>query len=79
MELCSMLCGSQDGRGVWGEMDTCICIAESLHCSHETVTILLIDYTQAQNKKLKNFKKSKYLWKTYAIIINILKFWRNLK
>ena len=27
-ELSSMLCGSQDGRGVWGRMDTCICMAE---------------------------------------------------
>ena len=24
MELCSMLCGSLDGRGFWGRMDTCI-------------------------------------------------------
>ena len=53
MELCSTLCGSQDGRGVWGKMDTCICMAESLHCSHETITILLINYTQTQNKKFK--------------------------
>ena len=28
--LCSMLCGSLDGRGVWGWMDTCICMAETL-------------------------------------------------
>ena len=25
MELCSVLCGSLDRRGVWGRMDTCIC------------------------------------------------------
>ena len=24
METCSMLCGSLDGRGVWGRIDTCI-------------------------------------------------------
>ena len=30
MELCSMLCGSLDGRGVQVRMDTCICMAESL-------------------------------------------------
>ena len=42
MELYSMLCGSQDGRGVWGKMDTCICMAESLHYSHETMTTLLV-------------------------------------
>ena len=29
-ELCSMSCGSLDGRGVWGGMDTCVCVAESL-------------------------------------------------
>ena len=29
-ELCSMLCGSLDGRGVWGRIDTCISMAESL-------------------------------------------------
>ena len=26
-ELCSMLCGSLDGRGVWGRIDMCICMA----------------------------------------------------
>ena len=25
-ELCSMLCGSLDGRRVWGRMDTCVCV-----------------------------------------------------
>ena len=52
-ELCSWSCGHLDGRGVWGRMDTCICVAQSLHCSPETITILLIDYTPIQNKKLK--------------------------
>ena len=41
-ELCSMLCASLDGRGAWGRMDTCICLAESLCCSPETITTLLI-------------------------------------
>ena len=50
-ELCSMLCGSLDGRGVWGSLDTCICMAESLHCLPETITTLLISYTPIQNKK----------------------------
>ena len=36
MKLCLMLCGSLDGRGVWGRTNTCICMAESLHCSPET-------------------------------------------
>jgi len=38
MELCSVLCASLDGSGVWGRMDTCVCLAESLHYSPETVT-----------------------------------------
>ena len=54
-----MLCGSLDGRRIWGRMDTCICIAESLCCSPETITTLLIGYTQIQNKKQ---KKKKRIW-----------------
>ena len=41
-EVCSMLPGSLDGRAVWGRMDTCICIAESLHCSLETAITWLM-------------------------------------
>ena len=37
-----MLCGSLDGRGVWGRMNTCIWMAGSLCCLPETVTSLLI-------------------------------------
>ena len=54
-ELYSVLCGSLDGRGVWGRMDTCVCvcmhtyihiyIAESLCCAPVTITALLICYT----------------------------------
>ena len=43
--LCSVLCGSLDGRGVWERMDTCIHMAESLHCPPETITTLFISYT----------------------------------
>ena len=43
-ELCSMLCGSPDGRRVWERMDPCIRIAESLCCPPETITSLLIGY-----------------------------------
>ena len=46
MELYSMWCASLDGRGVWKRMDTCICMAESLCCSPETTTTLLISYTK---------------------------------
>ena len=51
--LCLMLCGSLDGRGVWGEW-THVYIWLSpfmLCCSLETV-ILLICYTPIKNKKL---------------------------
>ena len=27
---CSVLCGSLDGWGAWGEMDTCICLPETV-------------------------------------------------
>ena len=48
-EFCSMLCGSLDGRGVWGRIDTCICVAESLHSSPKTTTALLIGGTVVKN------------------------------
>jgi len=38
MQRCSMLCGSLDARGVWGRMDTCLCMAESFCCLPETFT-----------------------------------------
>ena len=50
-ELCSTSCGSLAGRGVWGRMDTCVCMAESLCCPPETVTILLTTYIPIQNKE----------------------------
>ena len=37
----------------------CICMAESLCCSPETITTLLIGYTPVQNKKCKLKKKKK--------------------
>ena len=52
---------SLDGRGVWGRMDTCICMAESLHSSPETTTTLLIFYIPVQNKSLKFEKEKNYL------------------
>ena len=42
-ELCSAFYGSLDGREVWGRVDTCICTAESLDCSPETVTALFVN------------------------------------
>ena len=42
-----MFRGSLDGRGVWGRMDTCIRVAESLHRDSAEITTLLIDYVCA--------------------------------
>ena len=41
-------------------MDTCICMAESLSCSPETITTSLLGYTTIQNKK-SFLKKEKYV------------------
>ena len=54
-----MLCASLDGRTVWGRMDTCVCMAESLCYSPETTTTLLIGYTPIQNEKFKVKKEKK--------------------
>ena len=35
-----MLSGSLDGKGAWGRMERCICMAESLCCPPETITLL---------------------------------------
>ena len=48
-ELCCMLHGSLDGRGVWGRTDTSICKAESLCCPSEAITMLLMGYTPMLN------------------------------
>ena len=58
-----MLHGSLDGRGVWGRMDTHICMAESLRSSPETITTMLTGYTPIQNKKFKKNKNNKFFKK----------------
>ena len=54
-----MICATLDGRRGWRRIDTCM--AESLHCSLEIITTLLIGYTPIQNvfgvKKIKIKKK----------------------
>ena len=49
-ECCSMLCGSLDARGVWGRMDTCPCMTESLHCSSETITAVSVNWLYSDAK-----------------------------
>ena len=46
-----MLRASLDGTAVWGRMDVCARMAETLCSSPETTTTLLIGYTPIQNKK----------------------------
>ena len=77
MELCSMLCGSLDGRRIWGRMDTCIRMVKPLFCSSETITTLLIGYTLIQNKKLKK-KKTKTNWRVGAGAFSFSR-WRGTK
>ena len=45
----ALLCASLDGKGVWGRMDPCICMAESLRSSPKPTTTLLIGYNPIQN------------------------------
>ena len=68
-----MLCGSLDGRGVWQRTDTCLNTIESLHCSLETITTLLIGYTPIQNKSVLKINK-KILCVYYSIRIIFLSF-----
>ena len=64
MEFCSVLCARLDVRGVWGRMDTCVCMAEPLHCSPETITTLLTGYTAIQNgfgfKKMRSGERTPF-------------------
>ena len=72
-ELCSRLCGSLDAKRIWGRMDTCICIAESLCYAPETITTLLISYTKLKvqkkmNKQTKQNKQQKKKPKAWDIL-----------
>ena len=49
-ELCSVLCGSLDGRDVWRRKDTCVCMAESLRCPPETITALFVNWLYPNTK-----------------------------
>ena len=49
-----MLCGNLDRRGVWGRMDTCIYMVESLCCTYETITTLLTSYAMLCAKSLQS-------------------------
>ena len=46
-----MVCGGLDGRGVWGRMDTCICMAEFLCYLPETVKTWLMGFPSGSDSK----------------------------
>ena len=46
-----ILCNNQNGKTIWRRIDTCICITESLCCTPEINTTLLINYTPIRFKK----------------------------
>ena len=66
MELCSVLCSSLDGRGVWARMDTYVCMADSFCCPLETTTTLLIGYTPK-----KKFKKT-FLKALVSVLLEVV-------
>ena len=68
MELCSIFCSSLGGKRVWGRMDTCIFMAESLCCPPETITKLLIVHTSIQYKKFNKKKKKSYVLHLSSVI-----------
>ena len=44
-ELCSIFFNNLNGKRTWKRIDICICITESLCCTPETNTTLLINYS----------------------------------
>ena len=67
-----MVCGRLDGRGVWGRMDTCMCVAEPLRCSLEAITTLLTGYIPIQKKSLKIIRKPTPTRKILNSVMKIL-------
>ena len=47
----TLLCGDLNEKRIWKRIDTCTCITESLCCTPETNTTLLINITPIYNKK----------------------------
>ena len=63
------------GRGL-GRMDTCICMAESFHCSPEMITALWTGYTLTENAfGVKNIKIKFKNNINIEIIIFLFSFW----
>ena len=54
MELYSMLRASLDGSGVWGTIETFMCMAKSFCCSLENITLLFVNQLHPNTKLKKN-------------------------
>ena len=54
MRMCSVLCGDLNGKEIQKRGDMCIHIADSFHCTVETNTTLLNNYTSIWKKKKTN-------------------------
>ena len=76
----SVSCDRQDGRGVQGRMDTCICMAVSFCCPPETVRIetllqysivIVIAILQYKIKSLKEIKNNKNVYKWPCLILGL--------
>ena len=63
-------------EGSWGRMDTRICVTESLYCSPETITTLLIGYfcclLQYKIKCLKKKKKEAYNFPPHCALKRVM-------
>ena len=75
-DLYSVLCDSLDGRGVWGRMDTCIYMAESLCCPPETITTLLISYEKWKWKSLSHVPFFAIPWTIRSMEFPRPEYWR---
>ena len=65
-----ILCNNQNGKTIWKIIDTCICITESLCCTPEINTTLLINYTPISFKKF--FSKTTKDLKIFNFKINFI-------
>ena len=62
------------GTEVWGIIDTCKCMAESLCCTPETITTLLVDYSPIQNKKFNKRKSVTHDWLSSVQSLSCVRF-----
>ena len=50
-QLCSVLWGRLDGRGVWGRMGTCICVPFTVHLKLQHCSLVICQYKIKVKKK----------------------------